>query len=81
MNGTMIDDMHYHETAWYDVLVNQLKAPLTLEQVRHQLYGKSAEMFHRVFGAGKFTSNEIERITNQKELRYREEFLPHLKLI
>lgn len=81
MNGTMIDDMHYHETAWYDVLVNQLKAQLTLEQVRHQLYGKSAEMFDRVFGAGKFTTNEIDQITNRKELRYREEFLPHLKLI
>jgi beta-phosphoglucomutase len=81
MNGTMIDDMHYHEQAWHDVLVNQLKAPLTLEQVRHQIYGTSAEMFTRVFGSNAFTPEEIEAITQRKESRYREEFLPHLKLI
>lgn len=81
MNGTMIDDMHYHEQAWYDVLVNQLKAPLTVEQVRHQIYGTAAEMFERVFGADAFSANEIETITLNKESKYREEFLPHLKLI
>jgi len=81
MNGTMIDDMHYHEQAWYDVLVNQLKAPLTVEQVRHQIYGTAAEMFERVFGAEAFSAKEIERITLNKESKYRKEFLPHLKLI
>jgi beta-phosphoglucomutase len=81
MNGTMINDMHYHEQAWYDVLVNQLKAPLTVEQVRHQIYGTAAEMFERVFGAKAFSAKEIETITLNKESKYREEFLPHLKLI
>lgn len=81
MNGTMIDDMHYHERAWYNVLVNQLNAPLTLHQVRHQLYGTAAEMFERVFGAGKFSRAEIDAITAEKEARYRKEFLPHLRLI
>src|SRR5690242_4622525 len=81
MNGTMINDMHYHEQAWYDVLVNQLKAPLTIEEVRHQIYGTAAEMFERVFGAGKFSADEVQAITLRKESKYREEFLPHLKLI
>ena len=81
MNGTMINDMHYHEMAWYDVLVNQLKAPLTLDDVRHQIYGTASEMFVRVFGPGKFSEEEIQTITQRKEARYREEFLPHLKLI
>ncbi|HEV8515878.1 MAG TPA: HAD family phosphatase [Cyclobacteriaceae bacterium] len=81
MNGTMIDDMHYHEQAWYDVLVNQLKAPLTVEQVRHQIYGTAAEMFDRVFGVDAFSAKEVETITLNKERKYREEFLPHLKLI
>lgn len=81
LNGTMINDMHYHETAWYDVFVNQLKAPLTLEEVRLQLYGKADEIFDRIFGAGRFTKDEIDEMTNRKEARYREEFLPHLKLI
>jgi beta-phosphoglucomutase family hydrolase len=81
MNGTMINDMHYHQMAWYDVLVNQLKAPLTFEDVRHQIYGTADEMFARVFGSGKFSDAEVKSITEQKEKRYREEFLPQLKLI
>lgn len=81
MNGTMINDMHYHETAWYNVLVNQLNAPLTLEDVRRQIYGTASEMFTRIFGPNKFSEKEIETITQRKEARYREEFLPHLKLI
>lgn len=81
MNGTMIDDMHYHEQAWFDVLVNQLKAPLTQDEVRHQIYGTAAEMFERIFGANAFSAAEVEAITFNKERKYREEFLPHLKLI
>lgn len=81
MNGTMINDMHYHETAWHDVLVNQLNAPLTLNDVRHQIYGTATEMFARVFGPSKFSEEEIYEITQRKEARYREEFLPDLKLI
>lgn len=81
MNGTMINDMHYHEMAWHDVLVNQLKAPLSLSDVRHQIYGTASEMFARVFGPGRFSEEEINAITQRKEARYREEFLPHLKLI
>jgi beta-phosphoglucomutase len=81
LNGTMIDDMRYHEMAWHGVLVNELKASLTIEQVRLQMYGKSSEMFERVFGKGKFSKKEIDEISERKERRYREEFIPDLKLI
>jgi len=77
----MIDDMHYHELAWYDVFVKQLKAPLTFEEVKAQLYGRSDEIFNRIFGPEKFSIEDIESITNRKEERYREEFISHLKLI
>lgn len=81
LNGTMIDDMLYHEVAWRDVFVNQLKAPLTFEQVKEALYGRSDEIFHRIFGPDRFSKAEIDAITNNKEERYRQEFLPNLKLI
>ena len=81
LNGTMINDMKYHELAWYDVFVNQLKAPLTFEEVKAQLYGRSDEIFHRIFGPGRFSMKQIDIITNRKEEKYREEFLPELKLI
>ena len=81
MNGTMIDDMHYHELAWYNILTGQLKAGLSREEVKHHMYGKNEELFERVFGPDRFSQREIEAIAMQKEARYREEFLPHLKLI
>lgn len=81
MNGTMVNDMHYHELAWYNVLVNRLNAPLTLEQVKHEMYGTAAEMFARVFGKGRFSDEEVEAISRQKEATYRAEFLPDLKAI
>lgn len=81
MNGTMIDDMHYHEQAWFNILVNELNAPLTQEEVKHQLYGKNEELFERVFGAGRYSKEQVDAITLRKESRYRQDFLPHLKLI
>ncbi|WCT11484.1 HAD family hydrolase [Mucilaginibacter jinjuensis] len=81
MNGTMINDMHFHELAWYNILVDELNAPLTQEQVKLQMYGKNEELFERVFGPGKFTDEEVHAIAVRKELKYQEDFLPHLKLI
>jgi len=81
LNGTMIDDMRYHEAAWYDILVNELHAGLTREEVKQQLYGKNEEMLDRVFGAGKFSKEEVAAIAQRKEARYQREFLPHLQLI
>ena len=81
MNGTMVDDMLYHENAWYEVIVNQLKAPITREEMKHQCYGKQVEMFHRIFGTTKYSHEEIKVIGDRKEATYRVEFLPHLKLI
>ena len=81
LNGTMIDDMAYHESAWYDVLVTDLNAPLTREEMKKEMYGKHHEMFYRIFGKDKFTDSEIDAISEKKEIRYRKEFLPHLKLM
>jgi len=81
MNGTMVDDMHYHELAWHRILVDELKANLSREDLRHQMYGKNEEMLERVFGAGKFSKQEIDDVADRKEARYREEFLTDLKLI
>ena len=81
LNGTMINDMLYHELAWYDILVNELHAPLSRDDVKGQMYGKNEEMLVRVFGAGKFTQEEMDAIVARKEIRYRNDFLPHLELI
>ncbi|MBN9297424.1 MAG: HAD family phosphatase [Filimonas sp.] len=81
MNGTMIDDMSYHSVAWFNLLNDDLKAGLTREQVNAQMYGKNDELLIRIFGEGKFTKEEMDKWSMEKERRYQAAFLPHLKLI
>jgi HAD superfamily hydrolase (TIGR01509 family) len=81
MNGTMIDDMYYHEKAWFDILNEDLGANMTMADTKKHMYGKNEELFIRVFGEGRFTAEEAAAYSHKKELRYQETFLPHLKLI
>ena len=81
MNGTMIDDMAFHTVAWHDILNNDLKANLSKEQVKKEMYGKNGEVLDRIFGKGHFTQEESDRISVEKEKRYQKAYLPHLKLI
>ena len=81
LNGTMINDMEFHCTAWYDILNDELGAGLTREQVERQMYGKNEELLVRVFGEGRFTIEEMATISNKKELSYQKAFRPHLQLI
>jgi beta-phosphoglucomutase len=81
LNGTMIDDMNYHAKAWFDILTNDLKAKLTLDEVKKQMYGKNEELLIRVFGENHFTYEEMQKISIEKEKRYQQAFLPELKLI
>lgn len=81
LNGTMIDDMHFHLKVWYDVLNNDLGANLSLEEVRSHMYGKNDELLARVFGAGKFTQEEVDKISRRKEDLYQEVYRPHLQLL
>lgn len=79
LNGTMIDDMQYHITAWHRIL-NDLGANLTLEQMRDECYGKNHELLERIFPA-RFSEEEKNRMSIEKEKAYQQNFRPHLKLI
>jgi beta-phosphoglucomutase len=81
LNGTMIDDMAYHIKAWQYMLNDELKAGLSYEEVRSQMYGKNNELFVRVFGPGHFTEEQMNTLSFEKEKRYQQAFLPGLKLI
>ena len=81
LNGTMIDDMEYHARAWYDILNHDLKAGLTEQQVKAEMYGKNAELLERIFGENYFSPEKEREISNEKERRYQQAFLPHLSLI
>lgn len=79
LNGTMVNDMNYHITAWHSILIG-LGAQMTLRQMKEECYGKNGEMLERVF-PGRFTEEEKESLGNQKETAYRKGFRPQLKLI
>jgi len=79
LNGTMVDDMDYHITAWHRI-VNELGANLTLEQVKAECYGKNGEVLERIF-PNRFSDEEKNRMSIEKEKQYQHEFRPHLKLL
>jgi beta-phosphoglucomutase len=81
LNGTMINDMEFHMRAWSQILNKDLKAELSPEQVKSQMYGKNSELLERVFGKGRFTEDEMEYWSREKEKRYQKDYLPHLRLI
>lgn len=79
LNGTMVNDMPYHIKAWHEKII-ELGGDLTLEEMKHQCYGKNDELLERVF-PGKYTLAERIKIGNEKEAIYRVEFKPSLRLI
>lgn len=81
LNGTMVDDMAYHTKAWFDILNNDLGANLSHPQVLKEMYGKNEEVLTRIFGKEKFTTEEMNSISLEKEKKYQQAFLPALKLI
>jgi beta-phosphoglucomutase family hydrolase len=81
LNGTMIDDMRFHAKAWYEIINNKLQGNLALEEVKKQMYGKNEEVLQRVFGKERFTEEEMQKLSIEKEKIYQEEYAPHLGLI
>ncbi|MGN6249896.1 MAG: HAD family hydrolase [Ginsengibacter sp.] len=81
LNGTMIDDMEYHTRAWYEILNNDLKAGLSVEEVKVQMYGKNVELLDRIFGEEHFTSERKNELSVEKERRYQEAYRENLSLI
>jgi HAD superfamily hydrolase (TIGR01509 family) len=81
LNGTMINDMEYHTRGWLHLLNDDLGGNFTWDEVKPQMYGKNADVLVRMFGAGKFTDEEIARLSIEKERRYQEAFFPVLALL
>ncbi len=76
LNGTMIDDMYYHAKAWNDLLQEDLATTFDWETIRLNMYGKNNEVLLRLFGEGKFSGQEMEKISHDKEKRYQQLYKP-----
>jgi beta-phosphoglucomutase len=79
MNGTMIDDMDYHIIAWHRIL-NELDAGISLERMKAECYGKNDELLERML-PGRFTTEEKQRMSVEKERKYQKEYRPRLALL
>jgi beta-phosphoglucomutase len=79
LNGTMIDDMPFHITAWHN-LFNDFGANFSRERAMQECYGKNDEILDRIF-PGRFSQAEKNDISIKKETAYQKVYLPHLKLI
>ncbi|WP_346237209.1 HAD family hydrolase [Niabella insulamsoli] len=79
LNGTMIDDMAYHIKAWHRIL-NELGAEISLERTKAECYGKNHELLERIF-PHRFSLEEKDKMSYEKERQYQREFKPHLKLL
>src|SRR5678810_1039271 len=77
MNGTMINDMQYHISAWYRIL-NEFGANISMERMKEECYGKNHELIERIL-PGRFTEEEKEKLSFEKERQYQQDFRPHLK--
>ncbi len=81
LNGTIIDDMHFHARAWHEILTKDLKSTISYDETVLQMYGKNSELLERVFGKGYFTQKQMDDYSLEKERRYQVAFKSHLKLI
>lgn len=79
LNGTMIDDMAYHISAWHRI-VNELGANLSLERVKEECYGKNHELLDRIF-PNRFSLEEKNKLSIEKEKQYQSAYRPSLQLI
>jgi len=79
MNGTMIDDMSFHIKAWHRIL-NELGADISLQKTKEECYGKNHELLERIF-PGRFSWEEKDRMSYEKEVQYQKEYNPLLELI
>jgi HAD superfamily hydrolase (TIGR01509 family) len=79
LNGTMINDMPYHVSAWHRI-ATELGADISLEKMKEECYGKNHDVIERIF-PGRFTHDQKTRMSLDKETQYQQDFRPHLKLI
>lgn len=81
LNGTMIDDMEFHTRAWMHLMNHDLGGNFTWDEVKAQMYGKNPEVLVRMFGAFRFSEDEMRELSFEKERRYQHEYLPQLALL
>jgi beta-phosphoglucomutase len=80
LNGTIIDDMVYHQQVWHN-MVTKLGATISYDEMKEQMYGKNSELLKRVFGNDRFTDKELESLELEKEIEYQKIYASKMQSI
>jgi beta-phosphoglucomutase len=78
MDGTMVNNMHYHLLAW-EQIIRERGGNLSGDALKKEMYGKNEEAIVRIFGEGRFSEAEIDDIATEKEVIYRNLYHPFIK--
>lgn len=77
MDGTLVDNMKFHARAWVE-LMRRLGVEVAPERFELEWAGKkNAEIFPLLLGPR--PAAEIEALSDEKEVRYRDLYRPHLR--
>lgn len=78
MNGTMIDDMGFHNEAWAEMLAAR-GVPISKDEFMRQTAGMTNPEILRLMVNPEISDDEIGVFAKAKEEMYRSRFRPHLK--
>ena len=79
LDGTLIDSIPYHYTAWLEFFRNN-GVTMSIEDFHAQNHGTVHEMIDRVFGKD-ISQEKHDQLCFEKEHMYRESYRPHIKEI
>lgn len=79
MDGTLVDNMHYHDLAWQATL-KDFGIDLPLDDVMKKAYGINVEALERFFGFAP-SAEMVTDFSFKKENLYRKIYTPYLKQI
>jgi beta-phosphoglucomutase len=78
LDGTLIDNNHYHLLAWQEYL-RQNNRPLSMEEYRQHFNGRTNRDVIEYIFPGPLTDEEISKRTFEKEAVYRQIYQPYIK--
>lgn len=79
MDGTLVNNMAYHEKAWMAFLKKK-GVNMTKEEFEEKHYGTIDEVVPRILG-NHLSGEEIKQLGEEKEALYRELYQPHIQEI
>jgi beta-phosphoglucomutase len=79
MDGTLVNNMTYHENAWMAFLEKN-RVEMTKAEFEEKHYGTIDEVVPRIIG-DHLSAEEIKRLGDEKEAIYRELYRPHIEEI